>query len=114
VTGTNRYRLNVLGDFYVEDGCCTNCGVPESEAPGLFGVDDHQCYVKKQPENSAELQQMLSVLHIQELGCIRYAGRDPNVLETIRIWRDLPIIDAPWWVRLRARFIGRSVDPKKT
>lgn len=27
-----RYQLSVVGPFYVEDGCCTLCGVPESEA----------------------------------------------------------------------------------
>jgi len=30
------YRLNVIGDFYVEEGCCTLYGVPESIAPDLF------------------------------------------------------------------------------
>ena len=37
-TGTNRtsYRLNVIGPFYVEDGCCTLCAVPDAIAPELF------------------------------------------------------------------------------
>ena len=31
------HPANVPGDFYVEDGCCTMCLVPFTEAPELFG-----------------------------------------------------------------------------
>jgi hypothetical protein len=55
-----RYRLNVVGPFYVEDGCCTLCGVPGVTAPSLFGgfgpdgsvlEGIEQCWVKRQPSS---------------------------------------------------------------
>jgi len=104
-----RYHLNVVGPFYVAHDCCTTCGVPEALAPSLFGSDDAQCFVRKQPDAPGELAQMLETLRVQELGCIRYAGEDPNILETIRSWDDLPIVDARWWPRLRARLVGRKI-----
>lgn len=82
------YRLNVIGDFYVEDGCCTLCGVPESIAPDLFETSEgvEQCYVKKQPSSQAELHRMMNVFATQDLGCIRYKGRDADMLkELVRI-----------------------------
>jgi hypothetical protein len=105
-----RYHLNVAGPFYVEHGCCTLCGVPESEAPDLFGSDASQCYVKRQPSTPDELGRMMEALRVQELGCIRYAGADSKILETIRGWHDLPIVDVPWWVRLRAWFAAGRRD----
>lgn len=67
------HRLNVLGPFYVEDGCCTACAMPEHEAPELFAWDDaHHCYVKKQPTTPEELGHMLSAIACADLGCIRY------------------------------------------
>jgi hypothetical protein len=78
------YPQNAPGDFYVENGCCTLCGVPWSEAPELFAVDDKQCYVKRQPTNDAEVHKMISVMEIQELACIRYKGRDQAIVEAIR------------------------------
>jgi hypothetical protein len=79
------YRLNVVGDFYVEDGCCTSCGVPEHYAPDLFspGAPDEQCYVKKQPTTSQELERMLEVFGIQDVGCIRYRGDDRVIRSTL-------------------------------
>jgi hypothetical protein len=78
------HRLNVLGDFYVESGCCTRCGVPWWLAPELFSDHDDGCYVKKQPEGGAELEKMLDVIHTQELYCVRYRGRDPGILRTLK------------------------------
>ncbi len=105
-----RYHLNVVGDFYVEDGCCTSCGVPTAEAPDLFDDGTEQCFVRKQPVSSEERQRMLEVLYVQELGCIRYGGRDLDVIETIRARRDsLKVVDAPWWLRLLARVKGRDL-----
>lgn len=78
---------NVQGDFYVEDGCCTMCGVPFGEAPELFGVAvdypgvapgttyDH-CFVKQQPSTPEQLDKMISVICCAELACIRYRGND--------------------------------------
>jgi len=80
----NPHRLNVVGPFYVEDGCCTACGVPESIAPQLFAHDEEAaCYVAKQPESPRELDQMIDVLATQELHCVRYRGADPIVRRRI-------------------------------
>lgn len=75
-----RYRLNVIGPFYVEDGCCTACGVPDALAPELFGGNDDHCYVKRQPEAPHEIDAIVQVMVSQELGCIRYAGGDEQLL----------------------------------
>lgn len=84
------HALNVVGDFYVEDGCCTICGVPEVEAPELFGPEppwgqgtDH-CYVRKQPSNADELTKMLRTIECAELACIRYRGRDEAIVNQLR------------------------------
>jgi hypothetical protein len=111
MTERTRYRLNVVGDFYVENGCCTICGLPQALAPDLFGEDSEQCYVRKQPTDSTELARMLEVLYGQELGCIRYGGRDLGVIKTIDGWHDtLEIVDAPGWIRAMARAFGREIS----
>jgi hypothetical protein len=77
-----RYHLNVLGDFYVEDSCCTWCGVPE-QASAFFETDHvrhQQCFVKKQPATPQETAAVIAVLKQSEFGCIRYAGRDLTIL----------------------------------
>lgn len=79
-----RYRLNVVGPFYVEDGCCTACGVPQSIAPELFAENDREhCFVRRQPETTSETDAMLRVIATQELGCIRYGGADPAILRRL-------------------------------
>jgi hypothetical protein len=70
------HRLNIVGDFYVEDRCCSLCGVPWTEAPDLFEKHRESCFVKTQPESSEELDRMLRVIAAQDVGCIRYKGRD--------------------------------------
>lgn len=81
-----RYALNVVGPFYVEDGCCSSCGVPPSIAPALFAENEHEhehCYVQRQPANEAETDAMIRVIATQELGCIRYGGSDPTILRRL-------------------------------
>lgn len=78
------YSKNAPGDFYVEDGCCTLCGVPWDMAPDHFEVDDQQCYVKRQPTNEGEVHKMISVMEVSEFDCIRYKGRDRQIIDTIR------------------------------
>lgn len=79
-----RYALNVVGPFYVEDGCCTLCGVPQSMAPALFAEDGQEhCYVRRQPNGEAETDAMLRVIATQELGCIRYGGSDHAILRRL-------------------------------
>lgn len=75
------HPANVPGDFYVEEGCCTMCEVPFAEAPDLFGtVQDPKgylhCFVRRQPETGAELDQMVRAIRCAELKCIRYRGTD--------------------------------------
>lgn len=77
------YHLNVIGPFYVEDSCCTSCGVPWDRAPRLFDWNEEQCWVKQQPRDDAELDTMLDVMSTQELGCIRYRGDNPDLLRRL-------------------------------
>lgn len=75
------HPANVPGHFYVEDGCCTMCEVPFTDAPDLFGtVQDPKgylhCYVKRQPETADELDRMITSIRHAELECIRYRGND--------------------------------------
>jgi hypothetical protein len=72
---------NVPGDFYVEKDCCTRCGIPWHFAPELFAHDENGCWVARQPANAVEQGKMLKVIEYQELGCIQYRGRDPQILE---------------------------------
>ncbi|PRQ08106.1 ferredoxin [Enhygromyxa salina] len=90
-----RYRLNVVGDFYVEDGCCTMCGVPfTNEAPDLFGVDgEEHCYVRRQPTSARELEVMLNAIRGADTKCIRYAGRDAAVLRALAEADELDVSD---------------------
>jgi len=76
---------NLVGPFYVVDGCCPACGVPESEAPQLFASDDSDhCYVNKQAADPDELRQMVGAIAGAEHRCIRYRGRDQDVLVALR------------------------------
>jgi len=85
MAGRKRFHLNVAGEFYVEDGCCLACGVPEDVAPDLFASDPHHyCYVRKQPRSPDELAQMVKVFAMQDLECVRYAGQDPGVMRALR------------------------------
>jgi hypothetical protein len=78
------HRANAAGPFYVVDGCCTACGVPESIAPEMFAFHaGSHCYVKKQPESTQELERAIQVVRTQELDCIRYRGTDPHVLRRL-------------------------------
>jgi hypothetical protein len=93
---------NVDGDFYVEDNCCTMCGVPESEAPTLFGgfseqdeSEDVQCYVKKQPETKEELEQMVNTIACAELACIRYCGKNSSIINKLKDLNEEGCIDYP-------------------
>lgn len=71
------FAENVRGDFHVEDGCCTSCGMPSTVAPELFSyASGGHCYVSKQPSNAIEVQQMIEAFEVQDIGCIRYKGRN--------------------------------------
>ena len=90
------HPLNVIGDFYVEDGCCTACDVPQTEAPDLFGMTSepyYHCYVKRQPESEAEHDQMLSAIACAELQCIHYRGNDPAIISRLSAMDEIEICD---------------------
>lgn len=97
------HRLNVVGDFYVVDECCTMCGVPTVEAPDLFGLESpdgteekaEHCYVKKQPSTAAELGRMIAAIQVAELGCIRYRGDDQKIIEKLLVSREIEQWDGP-------------------
>ena len=79
------YHKNVSGDFYVEDGCCITCMVPEVHAPDLmsFDEDNAHCFVSKQPTNENEIYQAIKAIWAAEVGCIRYGGRDSEILRRL-------------------------------
>jgi len=80
----NAHPKNVSGVFYVVNGCCTACGVPDALAPALFAYDqDNHCYVRRQPATVEELESTLDVIVGQELGCIRYRGKDEDILRRL-------------------------------
>jgi len=90
-----RHRLNVQGPFYVEDGCCTRCGVPDVTAPELFGEVDDSCFVKRQPQTPSEVDRMLRAMITSEVGCIRYAGVDQAVIRRLAESGEGALADVP-------------------
>ena len=80
----NPHAQNVPGDFYVENECCTSCGIPFDEAPGNFQYDDGgSCFVCKQPATPEEVSRMINAIHASEMKCIRYAGTEPDTLQRL-------------------------------
>lgn len=85
MTAEKPYKHNVPGPFYVGDGCCLRCDIPFVIAPGMFEYnnEDSHCFVKKQPENEKETGQMIRAVISSEVECIRYSGRDQEVLRRL-------------------------------
>ncbi len=84
---------NAAGDFYIADGCCITCAVMHTEAPGLLAWDETpdetgkvtpHCYVARQPQTEAELDEMMWAFRVSDAGCMRYRGSDPDLLFRIR------------------------------
>jgi len=78
----NSVPISAPGDFYVEDGCCITCGVPQMVAPDLVGWTDDSypsCHWKKQPETADEMRQAFAIFDGQDVGCHRYRGHDPEI-----------------------------------
>jgi hypothetical protein len=97
------HPLNVAGPFYVEDGCCTACGVPQLFARELFDEDEEShCFVRRQPETKRELDSMIRVVASQELQCIRYRGVDDAILRRLTEAGEDGQCDAPTPHGLRA------------
>lgn len=113
----NPHPDNVDGPFYVVDGCCTSCGVPET-APDTFGfASDGHCFVRRQPVNEDELHRMLRVVRTQELGCIRYRGNDSAVLRRLAEADEATQCDVrldPTVVPVLRRFVFFTVEGRGT
>ena len=75
------------GDFYVVKDECVSCGAPHVVAPDLIGwgtgTEYLHCIWKKQPETPEELQQAFAAFDASDLGCYRYAGSDPAIMNRI-------------------------------
>src|SRR6266540_4033060 len=83
------YPLNVPGPFYVENGLCISCRVPEHEAPDLIGFDEDpsgtgHCYFKKQPETSEEMERAINAMSVACCGAHCYGGDDPDIIRRLR------------------------------
>ncbi len=73
---------NAPGDFYVAEGHCITCLLPESEAPDLIGLHsdtEHggsHCYFKKQPSGASEIHSAIEAVDVSCCGALRYSGTD--------------------------------------
>jgi hypothetical protein len=85
------YQKNVEGPFYVSDQCII-CGLSKETAPNNIDWDcsagceecPKSCYIKKQPEDDMELEQMLEAMLGSEVENIRYCGTNSEVLNRLR------------------------------
>lgn len=81
-----RYKSNVEGDFYTEDGICTACDAAPSEAPELIAYDDKlNCYFKRQPKNIGEIQKAISAVCASCVEGLRYSGADVEILDKLPV-----------------------------
>ena len=80
-----RYFLNAKGDFYVENGICLCCMIPEIEAPELMGFNKEQmhCYFKQQPLSSQEQERAIAAVAASDIQGLRYAGSDEYILSRL-------------------------------
>lgn len=108
---------NTPGDFYVEDGCCIACGVPEDAAPETFGwaSDGHHCVVKRQPVSARDIDRMLVAICSAEADCIRYRGTDDEIARRIAESGHADLLDRPAQrvrpkLRSQVRFSARAGD----
>ena len=87
--GIKRYKLNVPGDFYVEDGECIACTLPASEAPNLIGEDEaedgYHCYFKKQPVSDKEINHAIDAMRVSCCSALRYSGTNQSIIKKIRL-----------------------------
>ena len=75
---------NAPGPFFVEDGLCITCGMPELEAPDLItGTCEGHCYFKKQPSTPEEVKQAIAAVVICCCGAVQYGGDNPEIIREI-------------------------------
>jgi len=79
------YKLNVEGDFYVEDGECITCMISVEEAPDLMGFDEKEghCYFKKQPATEKEIENAIEEIDVSCCSALRYCGTDPKIIKKL-------------------------------
>jgi len=94
-----RYPLNAPGPFYVVDGACIICMMPEHCAPTRMGFHDVlddagkiHCFFKKQPSNPEETEQAIRAVNASCCDALRYDGNDPEVINQLppRLCDQLP------------------------
>ena len=96
----NNAKENVDGDFYIIEGCCALCGVPQVHSPELVGVTekDGDCFMKRQPETATETTRMIETLTYSDLACFRYRGTNIKIQEQMVFefgFQNLSQIDFP-------------------
>ena len=113
---------NCAGDFYVEEGCCIFCGVPEAEAPEVFGwasgPSPSHCIVAQQPRTAASVTRTLFAMQGAEVDCIRYRGCDADISRRIVEMGQgaqcdlLPLTDAAPLTRTHVSFSAEKGAPQ--
>ena len=78
-----RYKKNCDGDFFVEDGECILCCLPETEAPSLMKSDENSCYFTRQPKTKEEVDQAISAIAVSCCSAVKYGGTDKDVIQKI-------------------------------
>lgn len=102
--GQRPHPKNVSGDFYVVDGCCMFCGIPDATAPGLFAWDDMHCFVARQPTTPHEIESMLDAMTSSEVDCIRYRGQVADIVRSTVECGNGHLLDLPPPPHLREVF----------
>jgi hypothetical protein len=80
-----RYHLNVIGAFYVEDGCCMTSCIALAEAPDLLAMDytGNRCYFKRLPVTTDDVNAVVQAMMVSEADCLRYEGSDAAILRRL-------------------------------
>jgi hypothetical protein len=80
------------GDWRVDHDLCVACGAPPVQAPSLMGFGDKfagaragniQCYFKKQPSGSTEMERAYAAAATSCCNAIRYHGNDADIRRRI-------------------------------
>lgn len=70
-------------EFYVEPECCMSCGVPEDIAPEIFVTGEKNCAIRRQPCSQDEVNRTIRAMWSSEVDCVRYGGRDVQLLDRL-------------------------------
>lgn len=91
-----RFPSNAPGPFYVVNGECITCMLPESEAPELMGFDQAQqhCYFQRQPATAEETENAIVAVAVACCSALRYAGDDPSTVQRLKALQSTEQCDA--------------------